>query len=167
MSVHRGPASLRSRCTWGGNPVAATPIHHLQFVSYEHNELENQVKVAVKRHKNSLRRHWNMSSNVFLNLLLVHEQIVTKTRTDLCIFLLSLSLTSYIHVYGAPSKVRNLTLYVYGRDFLLGILLLEPCISLIYAWKTNKYTNYSFNLLIMFGGFYMFRHYIAIIRQRS
>jgi hypothetical protein len=27
--------------------------------------------------------------------------------------------------------------------FLLGILLLEPCISLIYALKTNKYTNYS------------------------
>jgi hypothetical protein len=26
---------------------------------------------------------------------------------------------------------------------LLGILLLEPCISLIYAWKTNKYTIYS------------------------
>jgi hypothetical protein len=28
--------------------------------------------------------------------------------------------------------------------FLPGILLPEPCISLIYAWKTNKYTNYSF-----------------------
>jgi hypothetical protein len=27
--------------------------------------------------------------------------------------------------------------------FLLGILLLEPCISLIYAWKTNKCSNYS------------------------
>ena len=26
--------------------------------------------------------------------------------------------------------------------FLLGILLLESCISLIYVWKTNKYTNY-------------------------
>jgi hypothetical protein len=39
-------------------------------------------------------------------------------------------LMSYIH--GAPSKARNLT-YIYGQDFLLGILLLEPCISLIYA----------------------------------
>jgi hypothetical protein len=33
--------------------------------------------------------------------------------------------------------------------FLLGILLLEPCILLIYAWKTNKYTNYSFSLLTL------------------
>jgi hypothetical protein len=44
-------------------------------------------------------------------------------------------LMSYIR--GAPSKARNLTLYIciyiYGRDLLLGILLLEPCISLIYA----------------------------------
>jgi hypothetical protein len=38
-----------------------------------------------------------------------------------------------IMVYGGPSKARNLTSYIYGRDFLLGILLLEPCISLIYA----------------------------------
>jgi hypothetical protein len=69
--------------------------------------------------------------------------------------------------YGAPSKARNLTSYIYGRDFLLGILVLEPCISLIYAWTTNKYTNYSFSLLIMYGSSYMFRHYIAIIRERS
>jgi hypothetical protein len=47
---------------------------------------------------------------------------------------LSLSLLmSYI--YGATSNARNLTsyIYIYGRDFLLGILLLEPCILLIYA----------------------------------
>jgi hypothetical protein len=36
-------------------------------------------------------------------------------------------------IYGTPSKARNLTSYIYGRDFLLVILLLEPCISLIYA----------------------------------
>jgi hypothetical protein len=46
--------------------------------------------------------------------------------------LLNLSLLmSYI--YGAPSKARNLKSYIYKRDFLLGNLLLEPCISLIYA----------------------------------
>jgi hypothetical protein len=71
------------------------------------------------------------------------------------------------YIYEAPSKARNLTSYIYGQDFLLGILLLEPCISLIYAWKTNKYTNYSFSLLIMYGSSYMFRHYIAILRERS
>jgi hypothetical protein len=50
---------------------------------------------------------------------------------------------------------------------LLGILLPEPCISLIYTLKTNKYTNYSFNLLMIYGVSYMFRHYIAILRERS
>jgi hypothetical protein len=71
------------------------------------------------------------------------------------------------YIYGAPSKARNLTSYIYERDFLLGNLLLEPCISLIYAWKTNKYTDYSFSLLIMYGSSYMFWYYIAIIRERS
>jgi hypothetical protein len=33
--------------------------------------------------------------------------------------------------------------------------------------KTNKYTNYSFSLLIMYGISYMFRHYIVILRERS
>jgi hypothetical protein len=60
-----------------------------------------------------------------------------------------------------PSMQRCLT------RFLLGILLLELCISLIYAWKPNKYTNYSFSLLIMYCRSYVFRHYIAILRERS
>jgi hypothetical protein len=33
--------------------------------------------------------------------------------------------------------------------------------------KPKKYTNYSFILLIMYGSAYMFRHYIAILRERS
>jgi hypothetical protein len=40
------------------------------------------------------------------------------------------------YIYGAPCKAINLMylyIYIYGQDFLLGILLLEPCISLIYA----------------------------------
>jgi hypothetical protein len=60
-----------------------------------------------------------------------------------------------------PSAQRCLT------RFLLGILLLEPCISLIYALKTNKCNNYSLSLLTMCGRSYMFRHYIAILRERS
>jgi hypothetical protein len=73
------------------------------------------------------------------------------------------------YIYGAPSKARNLTsyIYIYRRDFLLEILLLEPCISLTYEWKTNKYINYSFSLLITYGSSYMFWHYIAINRERS
>jgi hypothetical protein len=80
-------------------------------------------------------------------------------------FYLTLSiLMSYI--YAASSKARNLT-YIYRRDILLGNVRTEPCVSLIYAWKTNKYTKYSNSLLIMYGRSYMFRHYIAIIRERS
>jgi hypothetical protein len=73
------------------------------------------------------------------------------------------------YIYGARSKPRNLKyIYIYmDENFLLGILFLEPRISLIYAWKTNKYTNYSFSLLIMYGSSYMFRHYIAAIWERS
>jgi hypothetical protein len=59
-----------------------------------------------------------------------------------------------------PSAQRCLT------RFFTGILLLEPCISVIYACKTNKH-NYSFSLLIMYGSTYMFRHYIAIPRESS
>jgi hypothetical protein len=60
-----------------------------------------------------------------------------------------------------PSAQRCLTRF-YTGDFVL-----EPCISLIYAWKTNKYTNYSFSLLIVYGSYFMFRHYIAILRECS
>jgi hypothetical protein len=51
--------------------------------------------------------------------------------------------------------------------FLPGILLLEQYISLTYAWKTNKCTNYSLTFLIMYDSIYLFRHYIAIYRERS
>jgi hypothetical protein len=37
------------------------------------------------------------------------------------------------YIYGAPSKATKLTSCIYGREILLGILNLEPCISLIYA----------------------------------
>jgi hypothetical protein len=60
-----------------------------------------------------------------------------------------------------PSAQRYLTI------FLLGILFLEPCVSLIYAWKSNKRNNYSFSLLITYGSSYKFRHYIANLRERS
>jgi hypothetical protein len=33
--------------------------------------------------------------------------------------------------------------------------------------KPKKYANYSFSLLIMYDISYMFRRYIAIIRERS
>jgi hypothetical protein len=33
--------------------------------------------------------------------------------------------------------------------------------------KPTYTPNYSFSLLIMYGSSYMFRHYIAILRERS
>jgi hypothetical protein len=37
--------------------------------------------------------------------------------------------------------IKSLHAMLHGEIFLLGILLLEPCISLTYVWETNKYTN--------------------------
>jgi hypothetical protein len=34
----------------------------------------------------------------------------------------------------------------------------------IMSEKLNKYANYSFSLLIMYGSSYMFQNYIAILR---
>jgi hypothetical protein len=47
------------------------------------------------------------------------------------------------------------------------VTLVQKVCQWIYAWKTNKCTNYSFNLLIMYGSSYMFWHYIAILRECS
>jgi hypothetical protein len=65
------------------------------------------------------------------------------------------------------ARIKSLRAPLADEMFLLGIVLLEPRISLIYAWKPNKCNNYSISLLIMYGSSYMFRHYIAIFRERS
>jgi hypothetical protein len=44
-----------------------------------------------------------------------------------------LTISLLMYIYGNPGKASNLTLYIYGRDILLEILLLELCISLIYV----------------------------------
>src|SRR5215469_8208481 len=71
----------------------------------------------------------------------------------------------YLKPLTLKDGIKSLRSMLPDEIFVLGILLLEPCISLIYAWKTNKYTNYSFSLLIMYGSYCMFRHYIAIFRE--
>jgi hypothetical protein len=63
--------------------------------------------------------------------------------------------------------IKSLRANAAWPDFLLAILLFEPWILLIYAWKTNTCNNYSFSLLIMYAISYMFRDYIAIFRERS
>jgi hypothetical protein len=89
-------------------------------------------------------------------LLLNSQATFNFERVHPVVFILTISLLM-LYIY----------IYIYGRDILLGILLLEPCILLIYALKTNQYTNYSFSLLIIYGSSYMFRHYIFILRERS
>jgi hypothetical protein len=60
-----------------------------------------------------------------------------------------------------PSAQRCLTRF-FTCDFASWTVhFIDICV------KTNKYTNYSFSLLIMYGSSYMFRHYIAIFRERS
>jgi hypothetical protein len=86
-------------------------------------------------------------------------------HTQLTLSLLMSYIYIYIYIYGVLSKARNVT-YIYGQDILLRILLFEPCISLIFERKTNKYTNDSFSLLIMYGTSHMFRYYISIFRKR-
>jgi hypothetical protein len=36
-----------------------------------------------------------------------------------------------------------------------------------YMRENQQMHKLSFNLLVMYGGSYMFRHYIAILRERS
>jgi hypothetical protein len=44
--------------------------------------------------------------------------------------------------------------------------MLKPHQEDIYE-KTNKYIQLHFNLLAMYGGSYMFRYYIVILKERS
>jgi hypothetical protein len=45
------------------------------------------------------------------------------------------------------------------------ISMVNCCINV--CMETNKCTNHSFSLLIIYGSSYMFRNYIAILRERS
>jgi hypothetical protein len=60
-----------------------------------------------------------------------------------------------------PSSQRCLTRFFTGDFATWTVHFVNICV------KNNKCTNYSFSLLIMCGSSYMFRHYIAIIRERS
>jgi hypothetical protein len=93
--------------------------------------------------------------------------IHTHIYIHLTFSLLMLCVCVYTHIHMELLVKPEICRIYMDEIFLLGILLLEPYISLIYAWKTNKYTTYSFSLSIMYGSSYMFRHYIAIIRERS
>jgi hypothetical protein len=88
-------------------------------------------------------------------------RVCTTSTYYICVLLVHVYIINPLTPELNPSAQRFLT------SFLLEIFLLEPCISLIYAWKTNKYTNYSFSLLIMYGSSYMLRHYIAILKELS
>jgi hypothetical protein len=60
-----------------------------------------------------------------------------------------------------PPVQRCLTRFFTGNFASLTVHFVNICV------KPNKYTNYSFSLLIMYGSSYMFRYYIAIFRERS
>jgi hypothetical protein len=94
-----------------------------------------------------------------------YSSLPVKTYTGLSTILARTR--SYCHLINPLTPELNLSAQRCLTRFLVGILRLEPCISLIYAWKSNKFNNYSFSLLITYGSPYMFRHYMAIRRERS
>jgi hypothetical protein len=55
--------------------------------------------------------------------------------------------------------------YVAANDWVI-MNWNEAVVIVCVCVKTNKCINYSFSLLIMYGRSYMFRHYIAILRER-
>jgi hypothetical protein len=100
--------------TVGYNPSFPEALHFLIRMSWKTDWIFGQVPAAIAE--------------------LAHN-LPTFLQADFENSALGLSLLmSYIYIYGVPSIARNLTyIHIYGRDILLGILVLEPCISLIYA----------------------------------
>jgi hypothetical protein len=90
--------------------------------------LQVQYCFTLECHLAEYKKQYCIHGAVQQALMLLHLGFVLCLN-EVQYLTLSL-LMSYI--YGALSKARNL-MYIYGRDFLLGILLLEPCILLIGA----------------------------------
>jgi hypothetical protein len=102
-------------------------MYHVMFIGDSLSELRSSL--CERRLERTVLRPALLPIQTVQFTLFFHQ--VWRHRVKSLSLTLSL-LMSYI--YGAPSKARFLTyIYIYGRDFLLGILLLEPCISLIYA----------------------------------
>jgi hypothetical protein len=101
----------------------------------------------------------------YFNARTVHQYIVLVTKNWCINTLLALSLLMsyiyiyiYIYIYGAPSKARNLTSYIYGRDF--AEYFASWTVNLVNICVKNQQIHQSFvQLLIMYGSSYMFRHY--------
>jgi hypothetical protein len=68
----------------------------------------------------------------------------------------------WFHDAGIKSRRTTLPDEIFSGDFAASTVHFVN----IYA-KTNKYSNYSFSLLFVYGSCYMFWHYIAILRERS
>jgi hypothetical protein len=141
----------------------------LFLTSHGHNVHRQQQQLST-----FLMRYQQFASLAYCRAAGPVSKMASQQEKAFCVFRFEGS-RSVITVQGefrarfrtAGSAKLNLSAQRWWRDFLLGILLLEPWISLMYAWKANKYTNYSFSLLIMYGNSCMFRHYIAIFRDRS
>jgi hypothetical protein len=71
---------------------------------------------------------------------------------------------------GMPSdkttKMWKILVRHWSNKLRTQIFFLEPCISLIIR-QNQQMHQLLFNVLVMYGGSYMFRYYIAILRERS
>jgi hypothetical protein len=120
-------------------------------------------------------------SSVLYNLMFMVPYILAKCicdwksnemHMDLYVFFISLYLFYMFRVLFEPiTRSTNCRLQPYVCAIVMLCEKLDNPLEQVLAGtpqpKTNKYTNYSFSLLIMYGSSYMFRHYIVIFRERS
>jgi hypothetical protein len=97
-----------------------------------------------------------------------YENCVSTTLTVLIMLKVSISFIVILYIHVKPhEKICGLTCVDFHENFKTLNKRSRKIVTSVYAWKINKYTNNSLNLLIMYGSSYMFRHYTAILRERS
>jgi hypothetical protein len=119
--------------------------HHVITVKFDWGTEDNQESLRVA----------GILTHVLTGTSQIQAQLINSIK-KLPNFQRWLIRTSYIYILVTVTQnplmpELNPSAQRCWQDILLDILLLEPCTSLTYAWKTNKCNNYSFSLLIMYG----------------
>jgi hypothetical protein len=88
MAAHKGPASVRPRCTRGGSSVAAIPVYQPSFRTDHHLRKLYLHTKEIPVYENSY-------------------SIITYRLNILCIIYRLLSLFTYITPHGIPSGIQT------------------------------------------------------------
>jgi hypothetical protein len=165
--IHSSQPAIKS---WNGNSCLNTEVDFLSFPPIYLPANASQWVVPCP-----------LTSPLFTTIL---EEIVCPLFKDFCAFFG----TQMSTLVGTGPRLLTLPSFVLNT--FTGIWPLTPelnpsaqrCLTRFYTWdlaswtvyfvkiyarKTNKSTNYSFSLLILYGNYYMFRYYINILRERS